>query len=186
MMKLRPETITPARYAAVMGLLFAAAAVLNRIESIFSAALPAGMRVGLANIVVMTAILSLNLPSAMMLVLLKSAFVFLSRGFTAGLMSLAGSLPAFLITALLFRRTRASYILISVLGSAAHTAGQLLAARLLLSSDAVFAYGAVLAFSSVAAGICTGIVLKAVFPQLDKILVKTYNPSTTNREDKTK
>ncbi|MBQ2724557.1 MAG: Gx transporter family protein [Clostridia bacterium] len=183
MNKLKPKHVSAARYTAVMGLLFASAAVLNWIESIFSAALPAGMRVGLANIVIMAAILTLNLPSAALLVILKSAFVFLSRGFTAGMMSFAGSFLAFAVTALLFRRTKATYILTSVLASAAHSAGQLLTARLLLGTDAVFAYGTLLAFSSVPAGICTGIVLKTVFPRLQKILGNTFESTSSNRED---
>lgn len=164
---IRPERISPARYAAVMGLLFAAAAALNMLESIFSAFLPAGIRVGLSNIVIMTAILCINLPSAALLVLLKAAMVLMTRGFTAGVMSLCGSLAAFGITALLFRRSGCSYILISVLGAIAHSAGQLCAASLLLGTVYVFAYAPVLIIASVVTGICTGIVLKTVFPLLE-------------------
>lgn len=167
---LRPENTSPARYIAVMGMLFAVSAVLNWVESLFSAFLPAGLRVGLANIVIMAAILSINLPSAFLLTLLKGAFVLLTRGATAGMMSMCGGLAAFAVTALLFRKTRASYILISVCGALAHTAGQLAAARLITGTGAVFAYGAVLGASSLAAGICTGIVLRAVFPKLRQVL----------------
>lgn len=174
MIKLKPDNFSAAGYTALMGLLFAVSAALNMIESIFSAFLPAGVRVGLANIVVMAAILCLNLPSAILLVLLKSFFVFLTRGVTAGAMSLCGGLAAFAVTALLFRKTRASYILISVLGSFAHTLAQLLAARFLMGTNAVFAYAPILAASSLAAGICTGIVLKAVFPRIAEVLNKKH------------
>lgn len=170
MIGLKPEKVSAARYAAVMGMLFAATAALNLIESIFSAALPAGMRVGLANIVIMAAILSVNLPSAALLVILKAAFVFITRGFSAGMLSLCGGLFAFAVTALLFRKTTATYILISVLGSVFHTLGQLLAARVILGTNAIFAYAPILAASSTAAGVCTGIVLKAVFPQIKRML----------------
>ena len=183
MIRLKPETLSAARYTALMGLLFASAAVLNWIESVFSAALPAGMRVGLANIVIMAAILTVNLPSAAMLVILKSCFVFLTRGFTAGVMSLAGSLLAFGVTALLFRKTDASYILISVLGSMAHCAGQILASRVILGTDAVFAYAPVLAVSSAAAGICTGIVLKAVFPRISGVIGRSFESTVNKKED---
>jgi len=169
-----------------MGLLFAVTAVLNWIESIFSAALPAGMRVGLANIVIMAAILSVNLPSAAMLVILKSAFVFLTRGFTAGVMSFSGSVLAFAVTALLFRKTDASYILISVLGSMAHCGGQILASRLIMGTDAIFAYAPILAVTSAAAGICTGIVLRAVFPRISAVMGTVSDTSITNREDTNK
>lgn len=172
MIKLKPDNVSAARYTAVMGLLFAVSAVLNSIESIFSAFLPAGVRIGLANIVIMAAILCINLPSAALLVILKAAFVFLARGFSAAAMSLCGGVLAFAATAILFRRTKASYILISVLGAIAHSLGQLTAARFILGTNAIFAYTPVLAIGSTAAGICTGIVLKAVFPQIEKILKK--------------
>lgn len=166
-MNFKPKNMSESRYAATMGLLFAAAAALNILESVFSAFLPAGMRVGLSNIVIMTAILCINLPSAALLVLLKAAAVLMTRGVTAGAMSLCGSFAAFLVTALLFRRSRCSYILISVLGAAAHSAGQLCMAAGILSTVYVFAYLPILTAASVCTGIFTGIVLKAVFPVLN-------------------
>lgn len=160
--------MSAARYAALMGLLFALAGALNTLENLLSAFLPAGMRVGLSNIVIMSAILCINLPSAAVLVLLKAVLVLFTRGFTAGVMSLCGSTAAFLVTALLFRRTRCSYILISVLGAIAHSVGQLCAAAVILGTAYTFAYAPVLIFASVGTGIFTGIVLKTVFPLLQK------------------
>ena len=182
MITFKPRHVSPARYTAVMGLLFACTAALNWMESIVSAALPAGMRIGLGNIVIMAVIPAINLPSAALLVLLKAAFVFLTRGFTAGLLSLTGGFLAFLVTAVLFRRTNTSYILISTLGSLSHSAGQLLTSRLLLGTDAIFAYVPILFAGSAAAGICTGIVLKAVYPQIERILKHSYD-TKSNRED---
>lgn len=163
--------MSAARYAALMGLLFALAGALNTLENLLSAFLPAGMRIGLSNIVIMAAILCINLPSAAVLVLLKAMLVLFTRGVTAGLMSLCGSTAAFLVTALLFRRTRCSYILISVLGAIAHSVGQLCAAAVILGTAYTFAYAPVLIFASVGTGIFTGIVLKAVFPILQKTVI---------------
>lgn len=167
MTELKPKGVSAARFVAVMGLLFAVSAALNWLESLFSAFLPAGMRVGLSNIVIMAAILCVNLPGALLLTVLKAGFVFLTRGAVAGVMSLCGGLAAFAVTAVLFRRTKASYILISVLGAAAHSLGQLCAARLILGTMSVFAYAPVLMAGSAAAGVVTGIVLKAVLPLLE-------------------
>lgn len=164
---IKPKKMSAARYTAVMGLLFAVAAALNMLESLLSAALPAGMRVGLSNIVIMTAILCINLPSAALLVILKAAMVLMTRGAAAGAMSLCGGMAAFLATALLFRRSRCSYILISVLGAAAHSAGQLCAAGVILGTVYIFAYAPVLVFASVGTGILTGCALKAVLPLLE-------------------
>ncbi len=172
MTELKPKGVSAAWFVAVMGLLFAVSAALNWMESLFSAFLPAGMRVGLSNIVIMAAILCVNLPGALLLTVLKAAFVFLTRGAVAGIMSLFGGLAAFAVTAVLFRRTKASYILISVLGAAAHSLGQLCAARLILGTSSVFAYAPVLMAGSAAAGVVTGIVLKAVFPLLEARLTE--------------
>lgn len=166
----KPEKFSYARYIAVMGLLFAVSSALNILDSAFSAFLPAGMRAGLSNIVVMAAIVCINLPSALLLTLLKALMVLVTRGFTAGVMSFCGGLAAFAVTAVLFRRTNASYILISVLGALSHSAGQLAAASVLMKTASVFAYGAILAVSSVLTGICTGLILKAVLPQMKRIL----------------
>lgn len=172
---MRPKNMSAARYAALMGLLFALAGALNTLENLLSAFLPAGMRIGLSNIVIMAAILCINLPSAAVLVLLKAMLVLFTRGVTAGLMSLCGSMAAFLVTALLFRRTRCSYILISVLGAIAHSVGQLCAAAVILGTAYTFAYAPVLIFASVGTGIFTGIVLKATFPILQKTVLTAKN-----------
>lgn len=172
-MKLKPENLSPARYSSVMGILFSVISALNTLESAFSAVLPAGIRVGLSNIVIMAAILSLNLPSALVLVILKAVLVLLTRGVTAGVMSFCGSLAAFAVTAVLFRKTSASYVLTSVLGAFSHSFGQLLAAWGILGTASVFAYAPILAIASVITGICTGIVLKAVFPHIKRIIPDT-------------
>lgn len=165
---MKPKNMSAARYAALMGLLFALAGAFNTLENLLSAFLPAGMRIGLSNIVIMAAILCINLPSAALLVILKATLVFFTRGLTAGGMSLCGSMAAFLVTALLFRRTKCSYILISVLGAIAHSAGQLCAAGAILGTAYVFAYAPLLVFASVGTGIFTGIVLKTVLPLLEE------------------
>lgn len=169
---IKPQNVSVSRYTAVMGMLFAVSAVLNSIESLFSAFLPAGIRIGLSNIVIMAAVISINIPSALMLTLLKAMFVLMTRGVTAGMMSLCGGIAAFAVTVLLFRKTNSSFVFISVLSAVAHTCGQLAAASVLMKTATVFAYAPVLVISSVAAGICTGIVLRAVFPNIERILKK--------------
>lgn len=167
---LKPDKISVSRYTAVMGMLFAVSAVLNAVESLFSAFLPAGIRIGLSNIVIMAAVMCINVPSAFLLTLLKAFFVFLTRGLTAGMMSFCGGAAAFMVTVLMFRKTDSSLVFISVLSALAHTCGQLAAASVLMKTATVFAYAPVLIISSAAAGICTGIVLRAVFPEIKRIL----------------
>ncbi len=160
----------PARYAAVMGLLFAVSAVLNYADSLISVFLPVGMRMGLSNIVIMMAILCLDLPAALTLTVLKSGFVLLTRGVTAGTLSLFGGLAAFAVNGVLFRKTKASYVLISVLSAAAHSFGQLCGAALIMGTALVYAYAPILGISSLGTGVVTGIVLKTLFPALERIM----------------
>ena len=125
-----------ARQTALLGMLFALSMALSFLESMltpFFGLMPA-MKLGLSNIVVMYAVLFLNHRSALYLVLLKALFALLTRGVTAGFLSLCGgalSLAVFcLLLALPFTIT--GYIF-SVSGALAHNCGQLLGAAALLS-----------------------------------------------------
>lgn len=168
-MKINPYK-SKARYVSTTGLMLALACVLTALESVFSAFLPAGMRIGLSNIVIMAACAAINLPTAFIIVLLKGVFVFATRGATAGIMSLCGGIISFAAMGVLFSKTKASYILISVVSALLHTVGQLSAAVLLTGSVYTFFYAPVLCAVSVASGICTGFVLGQAMPHLIKAL----------------
>lgn len=81
-----------ARETAWTGMLFALAIALSWLESMVSPLLglmPA-IKLGLSNIVVMYALLFLRTRTAVLLVVLKALFAFLTRGVTAGFLSLCG------------------------------------------------------------------------------------------------
>ena len=71
-----------ARRAALLGVLFALAAVLSLFEGALAPALglPPGVKPGLANTVVMFALLFLGLPQAACLAVLKALLALLARG----------------------------------------------------------------------------------------------------------
>ncbi len=154
-------------YVALMGILLGIAVMLTTLESAFSSFLPNGIRIGLSNIVIMLAVISINIPSAFMLVLLKALFVLLTRGVTAGGMSLCGGILAFAVTVLLYKYTKNSYIMISVLSAISHSAGQLILAAVITESINVIYYFPLLIIVGTAAGFCTGIVLNIVLPHVD-------------------
>ena len=81
------------RRIALSGLLFALAMALSFIEGtlVIPGLLP-GMKLGLANIVVMYALFFMGPKQALVLDVLKALFVFLVSGFTAGFLSLCGGL----------------------------------------------------------------------------------------------
>lgn len=166
-MKLNPFR-SAASYVSVTGILLALAAALTTIESMLSAFLPAGVRIGLANIVVLCAAECINAPTALLITLLKSVFVMLTRGFTAGVMSLCGGLPAFAVTVLLLKKTNASYIAVSVMGAVLHIFGQLIAACFFTGSAYTLYYAPLLLVTAVVSGFFTGAVSGRVVVQLGK------------------
>ena len=166
-MKLNPFR-SAASYVSVTGILLALAVALTTIECMLSAFLPAGVRIGLANIVVLCAAECINAPTALLITLLKSIFVLLTRGFTAGVMSLCGGLPAFLITVFLLKKTNASYIGVSVSGAVLHIFGQLFAACFFTGSAYTLYYAPLLLVTAVASGFFTGAVSGRLVPQLKK------------------
>ena len=92
-----------ARKVAWTGKLFALAIALSYLESLVSPLLglmPA-LKLGLSNIVVMYALLFLRTRTAVLLVLLKALFAFLTRGSTAGFRSLCGGVLSLIVRVVL-------------------------------------------------------------------------------------
>ena len=89
-----PRSYEKTRHIALSGLLFALAMALSFIEgSLVIPGLLPGMKLGLANIVVMYALFFMGVKQALVLDVLKALFVFLVSGFTAGFLSLCGGPP---------------------------------------------------------------------------------------------
>ena len=91
------------RRIALSGLLFALAMALSFIEGTLTIpGLLPGMKLGLANIVVMYALFFMGPKQALVLDVLKALFVFLVSGFTAGFLSLCGGLLSLLVMWVLY------------------------------------------------------------------------------------
>ena len=162
-----------ARKAAAMGLLTALTAALNFAEGLIPALpmLPPGVKLGLANIVVAYALFYLDSGSAFALALLKSGFVLLTRGLSAGWMSLAGGLLSLGVMALArrcFSQEPRRYYLVSVPGAVSHNLGQLCAAAALLKSWAVFYSLPFLVLSGILMGYVTAALLRVALPALKR------------------
>lgn len=162
-----------ARTVALCGVLFSLALVLGLFESAFCAllALPPGIRLGLANIVVLFAMLALGWHSALALILLKALFAFLTRGAIAAALSLAGGLCSFFIMLLLVKlpRVSCSVRMLSIAGAVAHNIGQLAVAYLLIRTQALLFYLPVLAISGIAAGLVTGSLYRMLRPYFGRL-----------------
>ncbi len=155
-------------YIATMGVMLSLLCALSFLESRICAAFPNGIRIGFANIIIMLAIFSLEFKSAFVLSVLKSAFVFLTRGPIAFFMSLCGGLLSVAIIVLMQKSKRASIMLCSVVGAIAHNMAQLCVCALIVKSIYSFFYAPILILSGIGAGIITGLCLMAIHPYIRK------------------
>ena len=170
MKKLR--TNNTAYKTALCAILCAQALALSWLENLLPPLpyMPPGAKPGFSNIVTMFTAGSLGLGQAMAVTLIKAGFAFLTRGATAGAMSLAGgTLSTFVMWLLLcFTKEKAGLIGISVICAAAHNAAQLTVAAFITGTKSVMYYAPFLGLYAVAAGAVTGLLLRAVMPALEK------------------
>lgn len=167
---------------ALAGILCALALALGFLESLLPPVpwLPPGAKPGFSNIITMFAAGNLGFPSAAMIALAKGLFAFVTRGFTAGIMSLSGGLLSAVAMYLLMRFAvrYLGLIGISVICALVHNLGQLVAAAFITGTASIAYYAPALALFGIATGAVTGIILRAVMPALDKIKKHFFNINT--------
>ena len=160
------------RRIALSGLLFALAMALSFMEGTLTIpGLLPGMKLGLANIVVMYALFFMGPRQALVLDVLKALFVFLVSGFTAGLLSLCGGLLSLLVMWVLYYKLpfRPTWFILSVCGALSHNIGQLLGAGLILSSAMSLYYAPVMLVLGLVMGALTSLTLRAILPALGRL-----------------
>jgi heptaprenyl diphosphate synthase len=154
-------------------LIFAVALVLAIVENTLPElpiAVP-GVKFGLSNIAVMYALFFLGKKQAYAVGILKSAFVFVTRGGIAGLLSLSGgvlSITVMILLMVIFRK-RISYLLLSVFGAVFHNVGQFAVISLIYTGMNMWAYFPVLLVSGLVAGIVTSTLLKFIMPAFQRL-----------------
>lgn len=174
----KPVTAQHIQNLTATGLLLALAVALNFFEGLLPAlpALPPGVKLGLSNIVVVYCLCFLGKRQGLTIALLKSGFVFLTRGASAGFISLCGGM--FSVGILMFllagRNSEVAgkqFFLLGIGGAVAHNLGQLFAASLYMKTAAVFYYFPVLLLSGCLMGTATAALMKATLPALKRISV---------------
>lgn len=158
---------------ALTAILCALAIALNFLEGLIPPMpfLPPGAKPGFSNIITMFAAGSLGFPQAVAIALVKGLFSFITRGATAGIMSLSGGLLSAAAMFLLMRYARKHLGLlgISVICALCHNLGQLTAAMFITSTASIAYYAPALAVFGIATGTVTGVILRAVIPALEKM-----------------
>ena len=157
------------RKIARMGLLVALSMILSYVESLIPAfvAVP-GVKVGLANIVVIFALYTLGPIEALIVSLLR---VILSSFLFGSVLSLLYSLSGALLSLggmILMKKLKIfSTTVVSVTGGVLHNVGQILVACLVLETDVLLYYLPILILSGVITGAVIGIIASLVIKRLE-------------------
>ncbi len=156
---------------ALMAVLLALMLVLGYIESLIplGVGIP-GIKLGLANGVLLFALYMLGTKEALLLMALKVTvpLLYIPSYLQTIMYSAAGSVLS-MAAMLLVKRIRGISILgVSVTGAAMHNVGQVLMAMLILQTKSLFFYLSVLLVVGVITGILTGTAAKLVMQSLKK------------------
>lgn len=154
-----PSVKSKARQVALCGLLVALAFILSYVEALvpINLGIP-GVKLGLANLVVLIALYTLDLRWAFTISVVRIVLAGLTfGGLFSMLYSLAGGLLSFVVMALLSRKNLLGTVGVSICGGVAHNIGQLLMAMLVLETGSVWYYFPVLLISGSVAGVLIGL-----------------------------
>ena len=165
------ENIKPskAKYAALYGLLIALSFALSWLEHLLP--LPVGVpgvKLGLANLVVVTALYILPAKKAFPIAAARILLAGLTFGNAFSLLySAAGGLLSFFVM-LLLKRTKLSVAGVSVAGGVSHNIGQLVVAAFVVGVSRLLYYLPVLLAAGLAAGLLIGLIASPVVARLQK------------------
>lgn len=153
-----------------LSMLLALSIVLSLVESViplFSGIIP-GLKLGLANTVVLTVLYLYSFKDAIYLSLLRVILIGILR---TGLFSIPflfslGGASLSIIIMSIFKKTKLSIVGVSVLGSIFHSIGQIIVAFLILNNNTMFYYLPFLLIFSIPTGVITGLISKELIKYL--------------------
>ncbi|MBR1815867.1 MAG: Gx transporter family protein [Lachnospiraceae bacterium] len=153
------NTHSSSRLVALCGVLIALAMVLSYLESLvpLSFAIP-GIKLGLANIVTIVALIKLGLKPALIISVGRVLLSGLLFGNPATIIySMVGALLSIAVMFIVRKLKLLAITGTSVCGAVAHNLGQLIVAAVVIENTKIFYYMAVLSLSGIIAGILIGI-----------------------------
>ena len=153
-----PSSSPVARRVAISALFASLALIFSYIEAILPAApgIP-GIKLGIANLVVIIAMYRLSSRYALTINLIRIFLAgFMFSGLYGAIYSLCGCILSFAVMCLLKKSDAFSVVGVSMGGGVAHNIGQLSIAAILVSSPQIFYYLPVLIISGTVSGILIG------------------------------
>jgi len=154
---------------ALMGLMLSLMLILGFVESRLPVPGLPGVKLGLSNGVLLFALYLLDIPSAILLMVLKillSGFLFgnpssMMYAAAGGVVSLTGMI-------LLSRSSQFSPVAVSMAGGLLHNVGQVGLAMIILQTPGLLFYMAILMLIGMVTGLATGIAARAVIRRFPK------------------
>ncbi len=144
-----------------MALLTAISLTVWVIESQIPAPVPVpGVKLGIANVVTLTAMVLLGRKEALAVLLVRLILAApFGGGLSALLFSMAGGLLSWAIMAAIVGRLDKKQLwVVSVFGAIGHNAGQLTAALFVTKTPGILSYGPVLLLAAIVTGVFTGVI----------------------------
>ena len=149
-----------------MGILTAGAIIIAILESFIPSIGIPGVKLGLANIVILIILYEIGIVEAIIVDLLRVLMVGLLRGTIVSmgfLMSLTGAVLSLGIMILLFLVVKKfSIVGVSVAGSIFHVTGQILIAMSFLGTPYIVFYLPIIAVSAIITGVLVGVVAQLI------------------------
>ncbi len=149
----------------------AVAIIMGYIESliVIPGLLP-GMKLGLANCVILFVLMRYGLLSAVLVSLVRIIVVnSLFGNMAAAAFSLVGAALSIIVMSLIKRSGRFSTVGMSLAGGVAHNLGQVLVAMLIFDNAGMLCYFPILIVTGVAAGVFVGILAGLVISKMGKV-----------------
>lgn len=132
-----------------------------------------GVKLGLANLVVVIALYEMNFRYAFVINVIRILIAgLLFSGVFGALYSLAGGVLSLLVMWLLKKTDLFSMVGVSMAGGVAHNMGQLLVAAAIVSNLRMFLYFPILMFSGIASGILMGVTAYIIDRKIPKSIFR--------------
>ena len=154
-----------------LSMLTAVAIILNIIESIIPFFYIPGIKIGLANIIIVSVLYLYGTKEALYVSILRVIVVGLLRTglfSTTFLFSLSGAIFSLIIMAVIKKINIFSIIGVSIIGSIFHSIGQILMAFIILKNNSVYTYLPIMLIISIITGIFIGFISKEVVKLIEK------------------
>lgn len=163
-----------------MALLTAISLIIWVIEAQIPPPVPVpGIKLGLASVVTLTAMVLLRRRDALIVLMLRVVMASVFGGSVSALLfSMTGGLLSWVVMALTLRLFEEKQLwVVSVLGAVGHNAGQLLAAIAVTRTPALIAYGPALLAAAIVTGAFTGVAAM----QITKPLKRYFTTQETQK-----